>query len=433
MLRLRSLSPLLAVGLVLGAALPAGAAGFGLFQHGGRATAEAGAFVARASDPSAVSYNPAAIAHLDGLELEIGLDFNNATETYQNATAKFEAHHVINFPPAVYATWTPGKGNPWALGIGVDSPFWSTTNWDPALFPGRFTTRRFELQLFEVHPVVAYDLGDGWSVGGGLRYLYGTLRQGVNGNVVIPFVPAPGGAVTPVPVEIASTTDSRVDAFAFDLGLHYRAPEWGFGATLKSGAKLKGSGDATFDPRDVPATPGLAAAVAARTGKGSAAQSFELPWEGSAGLWIAPYPELRLELDATLDRWSGIDDTSYTLHSAALGTIPVNHRRDWRDTLNLRLGLEGDVTDAFVLSGGLAYVPTPVPADRVEPGFARGNALVYAVGTTYNFPQLSFDLGYSFYDYQDRKVGGQELLAPAARGTYSSRDQIWAASVRWRF
>jgi len=54
MLRLRSISPLLAllvVGLLLGT-LPAGAAGFGLFQHGGRATGEAGAFVARASDPS---------------------------------------------------------------------------------------------------------------------------------------------------------------------------------------------------------------------------------------------------------------------------------------------------------------------------------------------------------------------------------------------
>ena len=66
MLRLRSLSPLLvllAVGLVLGAP-PAGAVDFGIFQHGGRTTGQAGAFVARASDPSALTYNPAAITRL---------------------------------------------------------------------------------------------------------------------------------------------------------------------------------------------------------------------------------------------------------------------------------------------------------------------------------------------------------------------------------
>ena len=39
-----------------------GAAGFALYEHGAAATATAGAFIARANDPSAIYYNPAGIS-----------------------------------------------------------------------------------------------------------------------------------------------------------------------------------------------------------------------------------------------------------------------------------------------------------------------------------------------------------------------------------
>src|SRR5687767_2057441 len=45
--------------LALLATAPSMASGLSAFQHGGRATGQAGAFTARAADPSAVTYNPA--------------------------------------------------------------------------------------------------------------------------------------------------------------------------------------------------------------------------------------------------------------------------------------------------------------------------------------------------------------------------------------
>ncbi|HEV7785381.1 MAG TPA: outer membrane protein transport protein, partial [Thermoanaerobaculia bacterium] len=171
-LRVTSLGLLVAL---FGASL-ATATDFELFQHGARAVGQVGAFTARASEPSAVYYNPAAITALDGFQLQAGLDFSNPTNQYKSATGSFEAHHVIQFPPHLYATWKP-KGNPFALGIGIDSPAYYTQDWEEAVFPGRFLTRRVELRLFEVHPVVAYDLGQGWSVGAGLRYVRGNYDQ----------------------------------------------------------------------------------------------------------------------------------------------------------------------------------------------------------------------------------------------------------------
>jgi len=49
-----------------------GADEFTVFNQGARAAGMANAFVARASDPSAVWYNPAALARLDGFQIAAG-------------------------------------------------------------------------------------------------------------------------------------------------------------------------------------------------------------------------------------------------------------------------------------------------------------------------------------------------------------------------
>ncbi|MBW8874826.1 MAG: outer membrane protein transport protein [Acidobacteria bacterium] len=424
-LRVTSLGLLAAL---LGASL-AGASGFGFFQHGARAMGQVGAFTARAPEPSAIFYNPAAITGLDGFQLQAGLDFSNADDQYTSATGSFSAHHVIQFPPHLYATWKP-KGNPFAFGIGIDSPIYYTQDWQEARFPARFLTRRVEMRLFEVHPVLAYDLGAGWSLGGGLRYLRGNFDQERNGIFQI----APATSTTTFPVEVERNAGANVDAYAWDVSVHYGAPHWGWGAVYRSEAKLKGNGSVGYRPRDVPAVPGIDAALNARFFPGSISESFKIPQELRGGIWYAPYPELRFELDASYQTWSSLDTTDIAFSSNAFGDGPTVHTiRDWKDTTALRLGVEGDVTDNLSLFGGIASEPSPVPGATLEPGFPRGDATVYAGGFTYNFPQISFDMAYSYFAYGNRGAANQELLSPGRTGTYNAHEQRWGASVRWRF
>lgn len=415
-------------GLLLSPGL-ATASGFGLFQHGGRAMGQAGAFTARASDPSAVTYNPAAIARLEGFQLQAGLDFNNATDDYSSETGSFSARHVINFPPALYLTWHAGGGSPFAFGLGLDSPLWNDVNWDPALFPGRALTRRLELQLAELHPVFAWEVDEAWSVGFGLRYLYGSMQTGDNRRLSFT---TPVGTV---PVEVLRDARADVDGFGWDLALHYARPAWGWGAVLRSSVEVDGSGDADYHARDVPpGVPGLADQVAARVVSGSASQSFELPYELRSGIYWVPYPELRLEGDVSFQRWSGLDDSHVTFDPDNLGDGPtIVRRRGWDDTLSIRLGLEGEVTEAFYLTAGIAWEPSPVPTGTIEPGFPHGDATVYAAGFSYNFPHISFDVGYSLHDHGSRSAPRQEVQDPRVVGRYESTDQVWAASARWRF
>jgi len=111
----------------------------------------------------------------------------------------------------------------------------------------------------------------------------------------------------------------------------------------------------------------------------------------------------------------------------------VTTRRDWKDTYNIRLGFEGDLTDALVAYGGVSREPSPVPANNLLPDFPRGDAMVYALGASYNFPQISFDVAFSFHEHDHNRTSVAEPIPPGATGSYRANDKVWAASVRRRF
>jgi long-chain fatty acid transport protein len=411
------------------AALHAGraaASGFGLFQHGARATGQAGAFTARASEPSALTYNPAAITKLPGFQIQGGLDFNNAKNDYRSSSGAFVSKHIIDFPPNLYLTWK-AKESPIALGLGFDSPFWYRVNWFPALFPNRFLGRQFELKVFELHPVFAWDLGEGWSVAAGLRYDYGNMDQGDNALITV----TPTGQA-PLRVETERHADADVDGTSWDAAIHYADPSWGWGAVLRAPMRLKGHGGVDFHFRDVP-SPAVQTLLEQVLPDGDSRQSFEIPRELRSGIWVAPYPELRLEFDVAWESWSSIERTSLT--TSGIGGQPITTIRDrnWKDTYNLRLGFEGNVTDAFVVYGGVSREPTPVPSNTLLPDFPRGDATVYGLGFSYNFPQISFDLAGSYHHHDSQRTGIDEPFNPGVKGSYSATDKVWAFSIRRRF
>ncbi len=398
------------------------AAGFLLFQHGGRATSQAGAFTARASDPSAIYYNPAAVAHLEGLQLQAALDFGIADDTFTLDGEQFSAKHDINFPPSVYLTWKPGD-SAFTFGLGVDSPMWHTQVWLPALFPRAAQTRRFEARLLEVHPVLAWEIGERWSFGAGASYVSGQLQDGNRERLLA----GQNSGSFLVDAERHSKADG--DGWTWDLGLQYREAAWGWGAVLRSGGEVSGHSRNTVsvDGFVPPGRESEAQAAADAFAASPRSLSFELPPELAGGVWWAPYPELRLEADLAFQAWSQADNQTRLDPACGATSCPTAFDRDWNDTIAIRLGIEGNLTDNFRLAGGLAWEPTPVPASRLEPSFPRGDAYVYSIGAGYDYPWLSFDLGYSLHDHQSR-----EEPAPGG-GRYAASEQVFSVGARWRF
>jgi long-chain fatty acid transport protein len=412
------------LGLTLASA--AGSSGFGVFQHGGRGTAQAGALTARADDPSALHYNPAGIAFLDGLQILAGLDFSAPRDDFQShvtpasATSggasgsdRFSAKHQINPPPALYLTWKAAAGSRWAFGMGVDTPFWNNVEWLPVAFPLRGENWQTQMLLFEFHPVVAYRLGERWSVAGGARYFRGDFEAARETRL---------GEGGPTFDPLAANKQARGTGagFAFDLAVLRRAERWGVGASLRGGAAIDGR--ATIQVGTEGHLPAPAVLTAER--RAPRRLGVELPLELRAGGWYSVSPRVRLEVDAALARWSATENRLPWLPVCpSQSGCEAAGERPWDDTLSLRLGAEGRLTDHWVLSGGLAAEPSPVPSSRAEPGFPRGDAVVYALGVGYNFPALSFDLGYSLHDHDPVRQ---------TRGNFSSHDQVFAVSARWR-
>lgn len=402
-----------------------------LSQHGGRATAQAGAFTARASDPSAVRYNPAALARLDGWEFQAGLDFSAPRDDYDSRSGGHAAEHFIGFAPALYLSWTQRSEEryPIAFGLGLDSPLWMVQNWNTAGFPPRFLGRRTELTLFEIRPAVAVALDERWSVGGAVRYLRGDFELGWSQRALIgdPL------SLPVLPVEVDTLAAASVDGFGYELAAHFAERRWGAGVVLSSAVELAGAGSASFLAVDPPTRSDVQAFLARNLAERAVDQRFELPAELRLGGWFAATDDLRVELDLAwiLGSTASDSEVDFPVDSSPLATDRTV-RRDWKDVLAVRLGAELDLAGGWAVGAGLALEPSPVPEARVEPGFPRGDARVVSLGASYNLPNLSFDLGYSFHSFEDREVGGQEL-DPTVRGTYSSRSQVFAVSARWRF
>ncbi len=412
---------------------PLAAAGFGLFQHGGRGAAQAGAFVARADDPSAVRTNPAGVARLEGFQFQAGLDFQAPVDELELEGGTDRAHHIIQFPAALYATWKPQElAVPLTFGLSLDAPFWTITNWDTALFPGRFDTIRQETSLFELRPTVAWAIDERWSLGGSLRYVRGGFETSFAS-----LEPFQAGAQGIVLAEIHGEAASQVDGLGFDLGVQYVAPRWGWGAVGGSGVSLDGSGDIGYFPRDPISNPSAEAAYNRRFVPSSASMNFELPPTVSVGLWWGVSDSFKLEGDVVWSGWSALDRTRIEIaqdpYYQDFFSAPqaLDRPRDWQDVVSLRLGAEWTLSPQWALGGGLAFEPSPVPDETIEPGFSQGDTTVLAFGASYNLPGLSFDVGYSYHQSDDRKTDLSEFdfLYP---GTYSSRAQVFSISARWR-
>jgi long-chain fatty acid transport protein len=422
-MRIRTRVLALLVALCGSAPLHAGAFGFNF--HGGAAIAEAGAQVAGVADATAVATNPAALVHLDGLRLAGGLDFDVPRDKYASAAGGFTTNHEIEFPAFFFAA-SRRAGSRLAWGAGIDAPYWQITDWKPALFPARFLTHRQDTRLAEARLAGAYALDARWSAGAALRYVRGTLKRSVAD--VFPF-PTPGlpGRQMEADVQARGTADG----VGLDLGVDFRAARWGFGATLGAPIDLTADGDTRLAPATI--DPAELRDFAARYPGGRGTVDFRLPASISAGAWLAPRPPLRLELDLSWARWSALDRTRMSAEiGGGLGTSDYSLRRDWNDTLAVRLGASWTLARIWTLRAGVALEPSPVPDRTIDPGFPRGDGRGLACGASADFGWVAFDLGYSYFAYGDRTVTGQEP-DPAARSTYSSSAQVISASARWRF
>jgi long-chain fatty acid transport protein len=346
---------------------PAGAAGFSLFEQSARALGFAGAFTARVDDPSAIFFNPAGLARIDGDRLLISpnlidykVEFSGVNPSPGFGVEEQTESRVFPLASAYYAR---PLGAEVTGGLGIYSPFGLTVDWDEEdAYSGRFISTLSKVTPFYVSPTVAVALSPHWQVGAGASLVVSRVELARHLAAYNPFDDR-----TEDIGEVRLTSDWSLGA-GWQLGAQFRpAGRWQLGATYRSRVTIDYEGDADFTQRNT-GNPLFDAAVAADFPPDQrAATSFALPAQASLGIGFQASPAWALEGDLNYTGWKAFDRLVIEFEDTPSRNVSIS--QDWKSVLHARTGFEyrADADSRWAWRGGYYFDRSPQPTEGVGP------------------------------------------------------------------
>jgi len=373
---------------------------FAFHEVGARAASLGGAFTARADDISAIFYNPAGLAFLDGVGFKTNLTFGNRTIgatrsdtglTFPTGQTEFRGSHFL--------AWRPAKGI--GLGVGFYSPFNFDTRW-PRTWSGEQVSVAARLNAETFRTAVAVEPLKGLSLGAALDLV--SLHTSWEHKILFDLESYP----LTVPAEVTSLHASRGHGVGWSAGLMWKALPW-----LQLGARyqqsvtidLLGANDFVFDPETLldtlPAPDRPFRTVSDLLDLFYAEQTVKsrmtLPREIACGVALAPLRNLSLSLDLQWDRWSQLGPWQFTSVNEG-GDLNPEFTPEFREFYGIEpnYGVQGlglGLVDTRSFKAGLEYKMGRWFAFRA--GFARHGSSVDAAARTPLYP----DPGFSVYSF----------------------------------
>ena len=398
---------------------------------GARAAGRAGAFTARADDPTAVHYNPAGLADISGTVIMVGNRFSHNGYSYTRAPTEDWGNAAGGVPPVVTFSKV-NNGTPWqaaeplilaASNLGLRSfgfaagafasPGASRLNYpegamgDPSDGGQRYMMIGREAIILNYVASAAWKFRDVFGVGATLEWI---SVPRLNYSLMIDGSPFQQAA-NPVRSEldmVASTKGSDWFTFNAILGAWYRpVPSLQFGlAGQVVPNSIETNSTLTVTPVDT--TMGQVATTRNDLPANDVSVILPLPLSVRAGAryrGLAGTRELfDVEVDVEYETWSRVNDFTVDTHGliatfqnadANLGQIKIPKR--WRDTVAVKLG--GDVAvipDRLVLRAGGFYETAVAPSSHANIDFAGGAMFGGTVGGSLAFGAWEVALAYQF-------------------------------------
>jgi long-chain fatty acid transport protein len=401
----------LCVAAILGS-VTAFAGGFQLNELGSRAMAQGGAFAARASDPSAIYFNPAGLAFQPQAELYLGTTFILPTISFYGPVTDANDPAIKNETKMVNQTFTPI--NLYAtypvmdnlhVGFGVTNPYGLGTEW-PSDWVGKYITTKADVQAFYYSPTVAYKINDQFSIGAGLNIVAGSVKLQQEENVI--------NTDTQVEIDMTSKT-----AYGFTAGIQYKiTPDISAGLSYRSSVKLNASGSADFNPQ----------IALVNVVNDDVTSSLTLPATGFVGLAYKTSPNLEIEADYQYIGWSSYKQL--TIDFTKDPTKDVTEPKNYSDTYIIRIGGEYTI-DALKIRAGYLYDHSPVSSAYVDPILPDANRNGVNVGLGYQFTkEISADVSYMFLKFDQRSA---QNTVTNFDGTYNSLASLIGVNVGYTF
>lgn len=396
----------LAASALLGATAPAFAGGFYLQEQSVKGLGRA--YSGEASDTGAESlwWNPAAIAQVQGVEVVSGAhavltsvkDYDSGSTISRPGQATRPVGGDPRVDDPVLFGVVPNGDAAWrindhlAVGLAISSPFNFITK-NPTSSWARYEGEKSLLFNLDFQPTIAVHLNRFFDLGAGLdiQYIDATLTNAVPN--LSPLLP---------------DGQQSLSGDGWDLGYVVGAQlhpndRLTFGLSYRSGIKHDLSG--TLQLSALQGTP-----AAVNVTDPNATANFRTPWIATLGArWRATD---RLALSAQVQHFGWSDfDTIKVASVAGASSVPQNYR----DTTNVGVGADYDVTRRWTVRAGVQYDPTPTPDVGRTVRVPDSDRFLFTAGTTIRAtPRLSLDLAAGYIDFEGAHVSSR---ADAFAGT----------------
>jgi long-subunit fatty acid transport protein len=411
------------VGVMLLAPTAAFAAG-GYYSGalGARAAGRSGAFVARADDPTAVSYNPSGLVNIDETTVMLGNRLSYNVYDFTRGTTVDWGHEVngtaptVSFPPVHNArpwqTAEPLIGVVSKLGLSdwgfalaaIAGPGTSNESYPPA-GGQRYMMVSREAIILDYAASAAWRPRPSVSFGATLEWIH---VPKLDYSLIIDGTPF-AGAANPVSSNLdllAQTSGSDPFTFNAIVGGWWRATphlDLAFAAqVVPASIVAKSTLKVTPLDRTMPQV------VITRHGVPADDVTITLPQPlmariGARYRGLAGDSELfDLELDLEYEGWSRVKDFTLDTHGltaelqgAFVDLASIRIAKQWRDTVAARIG--GDyavVPRRWFMRGGVFYETAVAPASHANVDFAGGQMLGGSLGSSLVFGRLEVAFAY---------------------------------------
>ncbi|MCX8108392.1 MAG: outer membrane protein transport protein [Verrucomicrobiae bacterium] len=396
------------------------ATGFRLPDQDAFAAARGEAFVATADNASAIYYNPAGIAQLQGHNVRVGTYALYLQSSYTSPDGRsFDNTEDLHAIPQLFYAFGHSE-LPLSLGVGLYSPYGLSSHWpDDTGF--RTVATEGILEYYTVNPVVAWRVSQSLSVGAGLTINYAELdlRKGL---------------VWPTqPWDEFRFKGDGLD-FGYNIGLLWKLHEKiSFGANFRSITTVDLDGRTEyFNAVEIP---GVFPAFPKQRVEASA--EFPFPFSAVLGVSYRPTPNWNFEFDAEYTDWNRLNTVVVKQAASFSPLIPQNLPLvlDWEGSWYYEFGITRYINDAWSISLGYIFNENSVPDKTYSPIVADLDRHFVSIGAGYARDNFNIDLTYQFGYGPARKVSGSQASATGqtADGEYEFVSHALMVSIGLKF
>lgn len=445
---------------------------FSILEIGTRATGMGGAFVAVASDGSALYYNPAGIAFQDGFRMQMDLtlvhgNFKFTPSDAPNGTVVPEGGYQGFIRPKILVLpnmYMTKRVNPkWTLGFGSFAPFGLGGNWtnfrddDPrrTKFVARFHTTRPKMESIWMQPTAAYRVTEGLAVAVGVALVHthvlleqsilNPLEEGkVFGEELAPKIFPTADPVTAGRI-IARLLPEGRSRFAGtskniggSLGILYWNPrlKTRFGASYRTAVvqHFKGKSSFAFDKEYALAPLAGPEVFAGLFPEQESAATFPTPATYGVGVATEAFGKNLLALDVQMQDYRRLRYVvlNFSRHGPDTAT-PAEVRLDYgfHNAWQVRGGWERALK-GMAVRAGWAYDGTPVPEKSVSPLWPDSSRLNFDVGASKQIGGRELSIFYQFTKFLSRTTNVAANANLFTNGDWNSTAHLVGIALRFR-